>query len=86
MTTLLSGSWFIPRGWRANLLSQTLKRMALVTITTESLRLYISHVSGLGFGSFQSVDFAIVMDILPAERDKAKDIAVWHQVSLFGQG
>lgn len=34
--------------------------------------------SGIGFGSFQSVDFALVMDVLPEEKDKAKDIAVWH--------
>nr|XP_022316359.1 uncharacterized protein LOC111120023 [Crassostrea virginica]XP_022316360.1 uncharacterized protein LOC111120023 [Crassostrea virginica]XP_022316361.1 uncharacterized protein LOC111120023 [Crassostrea virginica] len=33
---------------------------------------------GIGFGSFQSVDFALVMDVLPEEKDKAKDIAVWH--------
>lgn len=34
--------------------------------------------TGSGFGSFQSVDFALVMDVLPDEKDKAKDIAVWH--------
>ncbi|XP_048764637.1 uncharacterized protein LOC125672429 isoform X1 [Ostrea edulis] len=33
---------------------------------------------GIGFGSFQSVDFALVMDVLPEEKDKAKDLAVWH--------
>ena len=35
---------------------------------------------GAGFGSYQAVDFALVMDVLPAEKDKAKDLAVWHQV------
>ncbi|XP_064598463.1 uncharacterized protein LOC135464798 [Liolophura sinensis] len=45
----------------------------------------MSFFFGLGFGSFQSVDFAIVMDILPAERDKAKDIAVWHQALVLPQ-
>ncbi len=37
---------------------------------------------GAGFGCFQAVDFALVMDVLPQEKDKAKDIAVWHQVCL----
>lgn len=38
----------------------------------------VAFFFGIGFGSFQSVDFALVMDILPEEKDKAKDIAVWH--------
>lgn len=37
----------------------------------------------MGFGSFQSVDFALVMDVLPKEKDKAKDIAVWHQALIL---
>jgi len=28
------------------------------------------------------VDFALVMDVLKNKQDHAKDIAVWHQVSL----
>ena len=39
-----------------------------------------SIAAGLGLGAFISVDFAMVMDILPNESDKAKDLAVWHQV------
>ena len=27
-----------------------------------------------------SVDFALVMDVLPDDKDRAKDLAVWHQV------
>ena len=38
---------------------------------------------GIGFGSFQSVDFALVMDVLPKEKDKAKDIAVWQQALIL---
>lgn len=41
-------------------------------------RLFFSP--GAGFGSYQAVDFALVMDVLPVEKDKAKDLAVWHQV------
>ncbi len=38
--------------------------------------------AGLGFGAFGSVDFALVMDVITGERDKAKDLAVWTQVTL----
>jgi hypothetical protein len=34
------------------------------------------NISGVGLGTFQSIDFALVMDVLPDEKDKAKDIAV----------
>ncbi|KAL8604491.1 hypothetical protein ACOMHN_015775 [Nucella lapillus] len=40
---------------------------------------------GLGFGAYLSVDFALVMDVLPEEREKAKDIAVWHQALVLPQ-
>ena len=44
---------------------------------------HFNILSGIGFGAFQSVDFALVMDVLPDERDKAKDIAVWHQALIL---
>lgn len=39
----------------------------------------------MGFGAFQSVDFALVMDVLAEDTDKAKDIAVWHQSLVLPQ-
>ncbi|XP_074648625.1 uncharacterized protein LOC141904075 [Tubulanus polymorphus] len=45
----------------------------------------LALVFGLGFGCYQSVDFALVMDVLPVEKDKAKDIAVWHQALVLPQ-
>jgi len=39
-----------------------------------------SVLSGVGFGAYCAVDFALVMDVLPNDREKAKDLAVWHQV------
>ncbi|KAK7113209.1 uncharacterized protein [Littorina saxatilis] len=45
----------------------------------------VSFLIGIGFGAFQSVDFALVMDVLPEEREKAKDIAVWHQALVLPQ-
>lgn len=43
------------------------------------------YETGLGFGAFQSVDFALVMDVLAEDADKAKDIAVWHQSLVLPQ-
>ena len=40
---------------------------------------------GIGFGAYSAVDFALVMDVLPDEKDKAKDLAVWHQVNFSGR-
>ena len=39
-------------------------------------------ISGVGFGAYCAVDFALVMDVLPNDREKAKDLAVWHQVNI----
>ena len=39
-----------------------------------------TYFSGVGFGAYCAVDFALVMDVLPNDREKAKDLAVWHQV------
>ncbi|KAK3750931.1 hypothetical protein QZH41_015019 [Actinostola sp. cb2023] len=40
---------------------------------------------GIGFGAYCAVDFALVMDVLPAEKDKAKDLAIWHQALVLPQ-
>ncbi|XP_005108633.2 uncharacterized protein LOC101850035 [Aplysia californica] len=45
----------------------------------------VSFIIGLGFGAYQSVDFALVMDVLAEDADKAKDIAVWHQALVLPQ-
>jgi len=38
------------------------------------------NFSGIGYGTYLSVDFALLLDILPSIHNKAKDIAVWNQV------
>lgn len=47
------------------------------------LAFIIAFFFGVGLGTFQSIDFALVMDVLPDEKDKAKDIAVWHQALVL---
>lgn len=45
----------------------------------------VSLTFGIGFGAYLAVDFALVMDVLPDEKDKAKDLAVWHQALVLPQ-
>nr|XP_006821695.1 PREDICTED: uncharacterized protein LOC102803819 [Saccoglossus kowalevskii] len=45
----------------------------------------ISLLFGIGYGSFVAVDFALVLDVLPAEKDKAKDIAIWSVAFVLPQ-
>ncbi|XP_041363043.1 uncharacterized protein LOC121378790 [Gigantopelta aegis] len=49
------------------------------------IAIVMAFLFGIGFGAFQSVDFALVMDVLPKEKDKAKDIAVWHLALILPQ-
>ncbi|XP_048578947.1 uncharacterized protein LOC116613951 isoform X2 [Nematostella vectensis] len=45
----------------------------------------VSLTFGIGFGAYCAVDFALVMDVLPDEKDKAKDLAIWHQALVLPQ-
>ncbi|HEX8993302.1 MAG TPA: MFS transporter [Anaerolineales bacterium] len=42
-------------------------------------------VFGLGFGAYQSVDWALASDVLPSQEDYAKDMGVWHVALTFPQ-
>jgi MFS family permease len=35
-------------------------------------------VFGIGYGAYQSVDWAMASEVLPSEEDYAKDMGVWH--------
>ncbi|PAA72231.1 hypothetical protein BOX15_Mlig014453g1 [Macrostomum lignano] len=45
----------------------------------------LSVIFGLSFGGYQAVDFALLMDVLPDENDKSRDIAVWQQALVLPQ-
>ncbi len=42
------------------------------------LAIIVGVVFGLGYGAYQSVDWALATDVLPSEEDHAKDMGVWH--------
>ena len=47
--------------------------------------LVVAAVFGAGYGCFTSVDFALVLDVLPSDKDRAKDLAIWHQALVLPQ-
>ena len=34
-------------------------------------------VQGLGFGTFLSLDFALAVDVLPSQKNAARDLGIW---------
>lgn len=40
---------------------------------------------GCGYGIFLSVDFALVMDVLPSDADVSRDMAIWHNALVIPQ-
>jgi MFS family permease len=42
-------------------------------------------IFGLGYGAYQSVDWALASDVLPSMDDYAKDMGVWHIAMVFPQ-
>eukprot|EP00842_Homolaphlyctis_polyrhiza_P001128 jgi/Hompol1/2015/HPOL_001212-RA len=47
--------------------------------------LVVSAVFGAGFGPFTSVEFAMLMDVLPDKRDVARDMSLWHMAMILPQ-
>uniref|UniRef100_A0A1I8GZ71 MFS domain-containing protein n=1 Tax=Macrostomum lignano TaxID=282301 RepID=A0A1I8GZ71_9PLAT len=45
----------------------------------------VATLFGLSFGGYQAVDFALLMDVLPGQEDKSRDIAVWQQALVLPQ-
>jgi MFS family permease len=61
--------------------------VALVFIFTSNFNLSVimGIVFGLGYGAYQSVDWALACDVLPSMDDYAKDMGVWHVSQVFPQ-
>jgi MFS family permease len=54
--------------------------LALVLGFTRSYELTVlmGIVAGVGYGTYQAVDWALATDVLPNKEDYAKDMGVWH--------
>jgi MFS family permease len=50
-----------------------------------TLAILMGVVFGLGYGAYESVDWAMASDVLPSMDDYAKDMGVWHVAMVFPQ-
>ncbi|TPX64233.1 hypothetical protein SpCBS45565_g06057 [Spizellomyces sp. 'palustris'] len=59
--------------------------LILITAHTFPLALLASSIFGVGYGPFISVEFAMLIDVLPNEQDAAKDMSLWHSALVLPQ-
>ena len=61
--------------------------VALVFILSHSFTLAVlmGVIFGLGYGAYESVDWALASDVLPSMDDYAKDMGVWHVAMVLPQ-
>jgi hypothetical protein len=76
------------RDRRTLLISAATVIMALSALTFIVLMDYyfiaiFTGISGLGFGVFSALDFALALDVLQNSQEMALDLGVWHQVPIL---
>lgn len=61
--------------------------VGVVFVVTQSLPLVIAAgaIFGLGYGAYQSVDWALVADTLPSQKNHARDMGVWNVALSLSQ-
>lgn len=47
--------------------------------------LFVSSTFGIGYGPFLTVEFAMLMDVLPNQVDAARDMSLWHTALILPQ-
>ncbi len=63
---------------------QGLVALMLIPFHDFTLAVMLGIVFGLGYGAYESVDWALASDVLPSE-DYAKDMGVWHISQVLPQ-
>ena len=59
--------------------------LVFVLFHSFTLAVLMGVVFGLGYGAYESVDWALVSDVLPSVDDYAKDMGVWHVAMVLPQ-
>ncbi len=59
--------------------------LVFVLFHSFTLAVLMGIVFGLGYGAYQSVDWALASDVLPSMDDYAKDMGVWHVAMVLPQ-
>lgn len=59
--------------------------LVFVLLHNFTLVVFMGIVFGLGYGAYQSVDWALASDVLPSMDDYAKDMGVWHVATVLPQ-
>ena len=83
LATAFAAGWLSDRFGRKRLVYISGAMMALVGlifVLTHSFPIVIAAgaLFGLGYGAYQSVDWALVADVLPSERSYARDMGIWN--------
>jgi MFS family permease len=59
--------------------------LVFVLFHSFTLAVIMGIVFGLGYGAYESVDWALASDVLPSMDDYAKDMGVWHVAMVLPQ-
>lgn len=59
--------------------------MGLILFHQFGAALVIGVLFGLGYGSYESVNWALATDVLPDKNDAAKDMGIWHMALTVPQ-
>jgi MFS family permease len=90
LVSALSAGWLSDHFGRKRLVYISGALMAVVGVVfviTHSLPLVITAgaIFGLGYGAYQSVDWALVADVLPSAKSYARDMGVWNVALSLSQ-
>lgn len=91
VVTAIAGGWWSDRVgrrkvfviWSGMITAAALVLFALVPTMTAAYAAAV--VMGVGFGAYQAVDFAMITQVLPAARDRGKDLGVINIANAMPQ-